>query len=190
MNDYAIDLNLDMDWILADPNYFDNLIVKPNLWNHYYLPPENLSKEFLSWADSLNLFIWYSEIFYTEPHGSLFIHSDHLDPLDSCKINWVYDNGPTFMRWFKVKDGAELKLQENTIGGFYYACDNDDDYELAYSHRVKKGTLLNVAIPHDVINDTDYPRWAVSIVFQRKGDEKRIGFNDMKELIKPWIAST
>lgn len=184
MGTHFEDLDIGQDWILTDRNYFDNLIVDPNKWNHYYLPIEDLSLEFKKWVDSLGFFIRYSEIFYTKPMGSLFIHSDHLDPPDSCKINWVYDQGPTFMRWYKVKDGAELKLKENTIGGFYYACDSDDDYELVEVHRMGKGTLVNVGAPHDVINHTTHPRWCVSIVLQLKDSKTRIGYSDMKKILK------
>jgi hypothetical protein len=190
MGKYFEDLNLQYDWILEDQSYLDRLYVDPEKWNHYYLPPEHLTKEFKDWVDSLGLIIRYSEIFYTKARGSLFIHSDHLDPIDSCKINWVYDQGPTAMRWFRVKEGKELKLQENTIGGFYYACDNDDDYILDEEHRVGKGTLLNVGTPHDVINNTDYPRWCVSIVLQKKESEKRLGYLELKEILKDYIKST
>jgi hypothetical protein len=181
---YFKDLNLPFDWILKDKDYLNNLVVNPDKWNHYYLPPDDLTLEFKDWVDSLGMVIRYSEIFYTKPKGSLFIHSDHLAPSDSCKINWVYDQGPTFMRWYRVKEGAELKLKENTIGGFYYACDNDSDYILTEQHRVGHGTLLNVGQPHDVINNTDYPRWCVSIVLQNKNNKTRIGFEEMKNKLK------
>lgn len=188
--EYCIDLNLDMDWVLKDPNYLNTLEpIKENV-GHYHLPEENITNEFHAWMESIGVHLWYSEIFLVSPHSSLFIHSDSLTPLDSCKINWVYDNGETFMRWYSVKDGAELKHQKNNIGGEYFACDDHNDYILEYQHKIGKPTLVNASEPHDVINNSDFPRWSVSLSFRKNGADWRIGYSDFRKILEPWIIST
>jgi hypothetical protein len=91
------------------------------------------------------------------------------------------------MRWFKLSEGAELKLQNNFIGGHYYSADRDDQYILDCQHRIQQPTLVNAAVPHDVINDSDFDRWAVSLVFTRKDKNKRIGYNDFRKILEPYI---
>jgi len=188
--EYCVDLDLEMLWILKDENYLDNLNLEESKLGHFYLPEENLTDEFHSWMESIGVHLWYSEIFQVPAHSTLFIHSDSLTPLDSCKINWVYDKGETFMRWYGLKNGAELKHQKNNIGGEYFACDDEDDYILKYQHKIGKPTLVNASEPHDVINNSDFPRWSVSLSFRKNGDDWRIGYNDFKNILQPWIMTT
>jgi len=189
--EYCVDLDIGMDWILKDKNYFEVLSSRVNNDSpaHFYLPVTDLSNEFLDWCKSLNCQIWYSEIFYTPPGGSIFKHSDYLQPADCCKINWVYNEGDSYMRWFIIKEGAELKLRKNEIGGEYLACDSDDDYILKYQHKIGKPTLVNAAEPHDVINPSIFPRWAVSIVFREIGQDWRIGYKRFREILSSYIKT-
>jgi hypothetical protein len=186
---YCVDLDIGMPWILKDPDYLNKLSVDKVNPNHFYLPITDLKDEFLSWLDQLNLKIHYSEIFYCPANGNIFKHSDCIDPLDSCKVNWVYDQGETYMRWFTLTSDAELKLRNNFIGGHYYSCDRDDQYFLDYQHRIQKPTLVNAAVPHDVINYSDFDRWAISLVFIKKDDDKRIGYSELIKILSPYLIS-
>jgi len=188
MNNFAIDLNLEIDYILKNENFFSTLnFTKVNKPNHVQVNVNECKDQFLDWVTDLGLFIKHLEIFYTNPYGNIFIHVDDIDPIDSCKINYVYDCGNTTMNWYRIKNNASLKVKNNNIGSTYLSCDNETDYILAYKHVIKKGTLVNVAIPHGVQNNSKYPRYCISVTFQCKNNPKRIGFNEMLQLVNPWI---
>ena len=190
MNKFATDLNLKFDFILSNKNFFNELPIDPKLGYHTSIKLLDIDMDFIEWVKSLGLFIKYCELFYTPAHGKIFIHSDEIDPIDSCKINFVYDNGNTLMHWYDIKNNKELKRRNNTIGGLYFSCDDEDDYTLAYEHVVKKGTLVNVSIPHGITNNSAYPRYCVSVIFQKEKDTKRIGYTEMYKLLTPYLNST
>lgn len=187
--EYCVDLDIGLDWIITDQDYFKNLNQDPDKLGHYYLPPEQLRKEFMDWIDSINCHIWYSEIFHVPHNSDLFIHSDSLTPLDSCKINWVYDQGETYMRWYSIPEGEELVHRKNTIGGDYYSLEDESGYKMEYQHRIAKPTLINAGAPHDVSNPTDHPRWCVSIVLRENGEDWRVSYKRFREILAPWIKA-
>lgn len=188
--EYCLDVDIGIEWILKTPDYFNLLNIgdKSN-HRHFYLPITDVSDKFLVWCTSINCEIWYSEIFYNPPYKNLFIHSDSLKPSDSCKLNWVYDQDQTYMRWHKVKNGAELKFRKNNIGGEYFSCDSDDDYVLQHQHRISTPTLINASEPHDVINPTGSPRWCVSVVLRENGTDWRIGYSRLREILASCIKT-
>jgi hypothetical protein len=185
MNQYCIDLDIGIEYILKDKNYFDNLNIDDLPAAHFQLPVEELVDEFLQWVEDHDLKIRYSEIFYSAPHSGIFLHCDEIDPADSCKINWIYDQGETQMNWYMPHPGVELVKQNNSIGGLYWDCDRND-CDLIYSARVGRPSLLNVGMLHDIKNPTDYPRWCVSIVLQEQLADKRLTWHDAVKLFKPY----
>ena len=188
MNPYCIDLDLGIEYILKDKNYFDHLDVDELPAAHFYLPVEDLVDEFIEWVDRHNLKIRYSEIFYSAPDSGIFLHCDEVDPADSCKINWIYDQGETYMNWYMPHPGIELTKQDNSIGGLYWDCDRDQ-CELVHSARVGKPSLINVSVLHDIKNPTKHPRWAVSIVLQEKTEAKRLTWHTAIKLFEPYFKN-
>lgn len=185
--EYAIDLDMGIVWVLNHPHFLNSLDVKPNAFNHWQIGPEHLSTELLTLLASHNLMVYYSEIFYTHPHDKIIIHADAVTPPDSCKLNWVYELEPTEMRWFNITDGQQLKCKNNLIGGQYYTIDDESKYELVYTHKMQKPTMVNVSVPHDVVNNTDYPRWCVSVVVKDAADHHRISWSKLKERLERYI---
>ena len=188
MNQYFVDLDIGQDYILKDLNYFDKLDVKDKPAAQFYLPVTDLSDDFLNWVDANDLEIRYSEIFYSAPHSGIFLHSDEIDPPNCSKINWIYDQGETWMNWYLPKPGTELIKQDNPIGGLYWNCARED-CDLVYSARVGKPSLVNVSVLHDVKNPTDHPRWCVSIVLKEKSASKRLDWTRSLEIFGPYFKN-
>jgi len=190
-NRYYRHMNMGMDWILKDPDFLKNLeiSVKDKFACHWKLQLEDLSEEYLQWLDKHNLTISFSELFYCSPGGNIFLHIDEISPPDGCKMNWVYDQDETWMRFFKLRDGKEIKKHDNSIGGIYYTA-NEGDYDLADQVRVGKPTLVNAYHLHDVINPSNLPRWCVSIVPQFKNKpESRLMWDEAMTLFAPYFYS-
>lgn len=191
MKKYSADLNIGMEWILRDREYLEKKDIKEKFAEHWYVPREDLSSEFLDWLDQNQLDIYYSELFYCSAGGNIFLHVDEIEPANVCKLNWVYDNGKTWMNWYELKPGEKISKRDNTIGGIYYDCDRSA-CELVERSRIGKPTLVNAGVLHDVINPTDHPRWCLSIVPQFKNDlgpmtGPRLGWQQGIKVFKNWI---
>lgn len=184
--EYCVDLDIGFDYILKDPDYFSKLPITDDDPAHFVIPQDAISDEFNLWLESKNLMITHSELFYCQPKGNIFIHIDEIDPPDSCKINWVYDQGETYMRWFKLKENKNLQIMRSPIGTKYWACYHED-CTLEHQHRIGKPTLINASEIHDVINPSNYRRFCVSIIVKTIGEDKRLGYNKLKELLKSYI---
>jgi hypothetical protein len=102
-------------------------------------------------------------------------------------MNWVYDQGETWMRWFKLKENKELQLMKSPIGTDYWAGDRQD-CTLDHQHQISKPTIINASEIHDVINLSDHRRFCVSIVVRVIGENRRMGYGRLKELLKDYIS--
>ena len=187
MNRYCLHLDIGLDYILKDPDYFSRLDVTEKKIAQWLIPQEALSNDFISWYESLGLDLWYRELFYTAPHENIFLHSDEINPSSCCKLNWVYDQGNTVMNWYEPNDGISLEWYQNPfVGGSYYSCE-EGKYHYAHSDSIQKPSLVNVTALHDVKNNSDYPRWCVSIAFREVGAEQRLQWDRAVEIFKPYL---
>ena len=187
MNRYCLHLDIGLDYILSDPNYFSKLNVQGKSISQWLIPQEELNKDFIKWYESLGLKLWYQELFYTAPHGKIFLHSDEVNPSDCCKLNWVYDQGNTVMNWYEPNNGVELEWQKNPyVGGSYYSCP-EGQYHFVHSDSVQKPSLVNVTALHEVENNSDHPRWCVSIAFKEIGADSRLQWDRALELFQPYL---
>lgn len=184
--EYCVDLDIGFDYILKDPDYFSKLPITDDDPAHFGIPHDAISDEFYSWLKKYNLQLEHSELFYCQPKGDIFIHIDEIDPPDSCKINWVYDQDETYMRWFKLKENKSLKMMKSPIGTNYWACDYNE-CTLEHQHRMGKPTLINASEIHDVINPSNHRRFCVSVVVKIIGEKDRIGYSRLKEIFKEYV---
>ena len=167
MDPYYRDMKINIQYPLKNLDFFSSLEINKAAPAHKKLKESDLSDEYLSWLENHNLIATWPELFYCPPNGNIFLHIDEIHPPNGVKMNWVFDQGETFMRWWDLLPGKEIIKRDNTIGGSYYTC-NEGDYRFACQHRIKTPTLVNAYILHDVINPTDHPRWCVSVVMRFK----------------------
>lgn len=169
MGKYFADMDIGMEWILKDPDYFTKKDVSEKPVGHWYVSKEDLSEEFLNWLDKNNLDLYYSELFYCSPGERIPMHVDEIKPANVCKLNWVYDEGETWMNWYELKPGKEIVKRDNSIGGLYWDCPRDD-CEFAEKSKIQKPTLVNAGVLHDVENNSQGNRWCLSLVPQFKNE--------------------
>lgn len=125
--------------------------------------------EIFKFFDSVGLKIFFVETFF-KFRGDGIIHTDALGG-DYTKLNWVFGNGNAKMTWYKTKenlDKSALKSASNTS----YLVYSPDEVEEIERTVIQNPTLVQVGIPHNVIDVTEN-RLCVSMVFQDKITLKR-----------------
>lgn len=188
---YFQHLDIGINWILKDHDYFKKLYqdVANKSRAHWKLTISDLTNEILDWLDNHDLAVKYVELFYCASKSNIFLHSDEIEPKDCCKINWVYDQGDTWMRWAELKEGKQLSLQNNTIGGTYYAA-QPGDYDYVEQTKIGQPTLINAYHLHDVVNPTDYDRWCISVVPKYKHNQgSRLTINEALAIFRPYFRN-
>lgn len=109
-----------------------------------------------------SLSIYSVEIFKTGHTNKKWpIHVDGPREGDMAKINWVYGNTGCDMKWFKPKIGSSPKAKESAAGP-YIEYDEQDVEELA-SFNIGTTSIVQTAIPHTVINNSEQHRYCVSL---------------------------
>jgi hypothetical protein len=101
--------------------------------------------------------------FYTPPNaGRGWHHIDSLQLDNRVKLNYIVGGKNTVMQWFKFNGHEQHVLkQENELGGGYLkfypkVC------ELIWEEELKSPSLINAGIPHNVKNNSNSGRWAIS----------------------------
>jgi len=185
-----IDLDIGFPDILTNFDYFKSLKIDPLGIGHFKLEEDAIIPEYLVWIDSLGLEIKLAELFYCGAGAEIFVHSDEIKKPDCCKMNWAYCDSNVSMDWYAVKPGTSIEKHYNTIGGYYLSCD-PQNYFLYKSEVLAKPSLVNVSDLHGVKNTSTDPWWCVTIVLKKKNSqEHRISWNDLLEIVTPWIKTT
>jgi hypothetical protein len=131
---------------------------------HCSIPPDHMDPRITVFLSGINAWSPHAEVFYSLPGLRRPIHTDGGPISDLCKINWVYGGSGSLMRWWDPKDPTKAPKEGRTIVGSRYCSYDDDDCELAWESTVGFPSLVQVGIPHDMVNSSDEPRWCVSYV--------------------------
>jgi hypothetical protein len=184
-----IDLDIKISDILQNLD-FSRFDIQGKTVGHFRLTNEDLNPKYIEWLDSLDLGIGFAELFYCAPHSNIFVHSDIIDPPETCcKMNWVYCEEDVPMNWYQLIEGAELEFHDNTIGGHYYTAP-PEKYEFYKSELVRKPSIVNVSDLHGLINTSNSDWWCVGIVpGPKETPMNRIHWDQLYEKVKPWIVS-
>ena len=117
------------------------------------------------------------------PYFTGTIHIDN-EGGDYIKLNWIFNGFGSTVNWYKpISDIKKNKC----IAGNEYVCIKYDssEVELLYSHQVILPSLIQVGIPHNIINYSE-PRECLSMVLCLNG--KRITMSESIELFKNYIV--
>lgn len=182
MNEYCIDLDLDLPLFNSALNPVEFLKQHYQITNHFQVDIKDISDELKSFFTNQNLSIKQIEIFYRRPNNVGNIHSDTEIVGDYSKLNWVYGDG--IMNWYKTtKDYTPTVLTTTSIKSYalYY---KTSEVELVHSQKVGQPSLVQVGVPHNVINGAS-ERFCVSIEFEF--NKIRPTFAEAQLLFKDYI---
>lgn len=129
--------------------------------------------------DSLNLKVHHVETFFktSGAHKESRIHID--GPLgDYIKLNWVFRSGDSQMCWYSPKIKSNKPILKTKTGTPYILYNRYEVDEIEKTI-IQNPTLVQVGIPHNIINITE-SRLCVSIILHDKDTDQRL---TMKESI-------
>ena len=178
MNKYCNHLNLDF------PLFKENVDV--NQFKQVYHTRGDvaihLHPALLDFLNSINLQVTHLEMFYSKPEFKQKIHIDNTGN-ECVKINYVFGGANSIMNWYTIKDNIVPTIKETRIGTKYISC-AEDEVNLVHQSVVKFPSLIQVGVPHNIINSSE-DRLCVSLMLSR--NKIHITMNEALTIFKPYI---
>jgi hypothetical protein len=191
-NIFCSNLNLPVTLDLRELDRLKSINNEPTIWNHFLIDIDKNLNEFLK---KYRLEICCSEAFYTPPNTTSFIHVDLDDPkyrptdntASKTKINCIFGAKGSHMQWFKTKNPGLVPQKKQTAFGEPYFLYNDDHCDLIYSTEVTL-SIVEVSIPHNVINCTNEPRWCLSYMMYDPYQNILPAWVDVQERLQEFVV--
>ena len=117
-----------------------------------------------------------AELFYTAPLGYLGWHIDMNPPEDFIKINFVWGASSHLMLWGELKNPAKIYQTSRTDVASQYIRLVDNDVVFKESLTINQPVIVNVGIPHKILNRDTVGRWCLSMIITHQ--DRRILFKD------------
>lgn len=153
-----------------------------------FKPPSSvIDPRVVELLDDSGICVLHTEIFYTPPFAVLPIHVDGPVLSNRAKLNFVYDSPTSTMNWYRVKAGCEIPMLTTPIGTRYLK-PNQEDCMMVAATRIRTPTLVNVGVPHSVINQVPTGRWCLSIVLGRHGTTDAIEWDEASSNLAKYAA--
>lgn len=171
-------------------------IDNPKLRGSWSLPKEGtLNDDIFKVLEEKGCELAWIELMYTPPNVS---RNWHIDPDENdsisnvCKINIIFceeDNHYCQLGVTKNSD-HDIKLDYTNVNGslqknFMYISFKDDEIDVIDSITIKNPILINVGVPHRVVNNTNSSRWCLCLVLRKNG--KRILFEEALDIFKEYL---
>lgn len=180
---------------LRFPNYFveKNIIAndigkidayKFQMWKKWQGRTPILSQELHDILDRLNCTLFFAELFYTPPYGTLEWHVDSNTISDYIKINFVWGSPKHVMQWGQPLVDIDKKVSYTTAGTEYLKFEEDEVGIMAET-KIIQPTIVNVGIPHRVKNFSNLGRWCLSLVLHQNNN--RIIFPRALEIFNEYV---
>ena len=132
--------------------------------------------------DSLGITVNSLQHLSYPPYFKGTIHTDN-DGGDYVKLNWIYNGFDSILNWYKPINDVEKN--KNVVSKEYTFIQYDEsEVELLYSQSVTLPSLIQVGIPHNVINFNE-PRECLSMVLFYK--DIRITMHDSIKIFNQYL---
>ena len=173
-------LNLDINPIIEKENLLD-------IFKSAYqirLPSSLINPKLVNFLLSKKIKIKHSETFYSTPFFVQPIHTDVLGG-DIAKLNFVFGGKDSIMNWYKIKPNINVPNKVTGAGTLYseYTLDQVDLIETA---EIKMPCLVQVGVPHNIINDSEI-RICVSLILGNL-DNEILTMSESTELLKDYMV--
>jgi len=115
------------------------------------------------------------------------IHTDStVSGEDFAKVNWVYGGQGSLMKWYKQKPNIS-KTTSSFPHGPGVMLYTEDEVELVYSTELPSPSIVQVGIPHDVVNPLE-ERYCISIIPFSKETNNRISIDQLSKIFKDYLV--
>lgn len=161
-----------------------------NQYFHKVFDHENhiwLSTEFENWLKQFGLHIQRLEIFHTESNRITGWHTDMNPPTDWVKLNWVYEEGISYMEWAELDISGPL-VSRPSVAGTSYVRFEPETTKMACRYNLQGPTLINAGRPHRVNNNKSTDRWALSTIPWHTDKQCRVLWKDAVEIFKDYLV--
>lgn len=167
---------------IADQQFLENRYNFDNIKRGHWIESENLTnflgEDIIRYLTDKNLTVPKIEIFYTAPYYTTNWHIDINPPVNLAKLNWVFCRGVNFMQWGNTDiDSSDLQSSTNCAGTSYLNCNNKISNVSDQCH-IKNAAIVNIGVPHRVINASPYKRWCVSAILWQIFPRSRLSWED------------
>jgi hypothetical protein len=137
------------------------------IWKKWFNRTTLLSEEFHQWLASLGCYVFFVEVFYTPPSGKMIWHIDTEEPSNFIKINFVWGSRFHIMQWGESKNSGSHSL---TPADTKYLKFSNDEIKIIDSIKITAPTIVNIGVPHRVINNDQTGRWCLSVNIHKDGE--------------------
>lgn len=158
---------------------------------------EIMGDEFVQLLASRGLYASHIALFHTPPRRLLPIHTDTYIIPHFAKLNFVYGAAGSRMFWYKLKPGYVIvpqvtddqkKYRTPTGSNVAYVSIPGSECFPVASTAIGTPTLVDVGVPHSVLNNTDEHRWCISIPLRSLKDDHVLEFNEAREAFQDLVV--
>jgi len=135
----------------------------------------------LPWLNSLGFTSHWIEFFYTPPHDDGVIHSDNVYYADWAKLIFQFGAKGSTMRWWTSNE-----IINHDTGQGKILISKPENSTLQYEVEIGTSSLVNVGPLHSSHNDTNQPRFAITLALFHL-DKKRVLWEDALEILSEYI---
>ena len=184
-NNFCLNLDLPVTIDLSEFDRIKSTDINCTIFNQFDLSLDKNLNEFLK---KYRLEICHSEVFYTPPNTTTVIHIDSDDIASKAKINYVFGASGSQMQWFNPKDSTIVPGLKKTVIDTYYYYYNNDQCDLIYSAEVAQPSMVEVGVAHNVVNNTNEPRWCLSYMMYDPYQKTRSSWADVHERLQEFVV--
>ncbi len=144
-----------------------------------------LYPEFMNLMKSKKIYISHIESFFSEPNINLPIHIDSVGG-DYVKINYIIGGVDSIMYWYQAKPDVHVEPKLTTINTQYFSFE-EDQVELVDSTTINPISIVQVGVPHNITNPTDY-RLCISMCISHWHNHQRLTMAEAIDLFSEYIT--
>ena len=141
----CVHLNLDF-YPLKNSSILE--LIKPHI--HTKIEQSDLNADLVNFLKDKNIYIYNIQTFSFAPH---FVQPIHIDGNGGniAKINFLFGGAGSLMQWYREKPNMP-HIFKKTPAGTLFQDFSHEQVELLESHTLKFPSLVQVGIPHHIIN--------------------------------------
>lgn len=169
----------------VDNNFKDRTITQT--WKKWGPDTDIFNSDFNDMLKSKFCYVSFAELFYTPPGGRLRWHIDTERPSNFIKINFVWGSQNHKMLWGESNSRKPIHYKF-TMSGTKYLDFQDVEITLLEEATIVHPTIVNIGVPHSVVNLDTTPRWCLSVNIHRDG--ARILFRDAVDIFSEYVLDS
>lgn len=158
----------------------------PKKLSMWQLEKSPFNDYFINWLLKFECCIFFTELFYTPPYKNLVWHIDRKEPSQFIKINFVWGSQKHYMQWGETISQKSLPVKE-TVTNTEYIEFKEYEIKNLESTTITHPTIVNVGVPHRVVNLDNTGRWCLSAIIHK--DNSRVTFSDALDLFSECALS-